>query len=230
MKRMVQPELLDALPPDDPSARRSRRDLQRLNFIMRHHVCLIGALRKAVNGRLPERITELGAGDAQFLLRVAQSLAPRWTKVKVTLLDQQRSTAAGALAGFATLGWPAEEIVADALAWAEDPRSGADIVVTNLFLHHLQAPQLVRLFAAIAQRARLFVAVEPRRSRWPLFCSRQLWMLGCNPITQHDAPLSVRAGFAGRELSALWPPARDWELTEARAGLFSHLFVARSIK
>jgi hypothetical protein len=38
--------------------------------------------------------------------------------------------------------------------------------------------------------------------------------------------LSVRAGFSGRELSALWPKG-DWLLEERHAGLFSHLFTAR---
>ena len=145
----------------------------------------------------------------------------------MTLLDQQRTVTDGTRAGFAALGWPTEEIVADALRWAEDAHSVADVVVANLFLHHLHETELARLFAAIARRARLFVAVEPRRGAWPLFCSQQLWMLGCNAITRYDAQLSVRAGFAGRELSVLWPPAHDWELTESSAGPFSHLFVAR---
>ena len=230
MKRIVRPELLDALTPDDPSARRSRRDLQRINSVLGHHTCLAGALHKAVSGRPPEHITELGAGDGHFLLRVAQILAPRWANMQVTLLDQQRTVTEGTRAGFAALGCPAEEIVADALGWAEDLRSVADVVVTNLFLHHLHEAQLARLFAAIAQRARLFVAVEPRRGAWPLFCSRWLWILGCNAVTRYDAQLSVRAGFAGRELSALWPPTRNWELTESSTGLFSHLFVARRMR
>jgi hypothetical protein len=52
-------------------------------------------------------------------------------------------------------------------------------------------------------------------------------MLGCNAVTCHDATVSVRAGFSGRDLSVLWPPSADWELSESRAGLFSHLLVAR---
>jgi hypothetical protein len=113
-------------------------------------------------------------------------------------LDQQRTVTEGTRAGFAALGWPVEEIVADALRWAEDPRSVVNVVVANLFLHHLQEAQLARLFAALIRRARLFIAVEPRRGAWPLFYSRWLRMLGCNAITRHDAQLSVRAGFAGR--------------------------------
>ena len=40
MKRIVQPELLDALPPDDPRAVRSRRDLRRVNAWMRNHTIM----------------------------------------------------------------------------------------------------------------------------------------------------------------------------------------------
>jgi hypothetical protein len=86
---------------------------------------------------------------------------------------------------------------------------------------------LRELFRAVAARARLLVAIEPRRAPWPLFCCRLLWAIGCNSVTRHDATISVRAGFSGRELSALWPVDKGWQLTERRTGFFSHLFVAR---
>ena len=99
--------------------------------------------------------------------------------------------------------------------------------MANLFLHHFSDAQLAELFRAVGQAARLFVAVEPRRAAWPLECSRLLWAVGCNAITRHDAAASVRAGFAGHELSALWRGDDRWILTEKPAGLFSHVFVAR---
>ena len=55
-------------------------------------------------------------------------------------------------------------------------------------------------------------------------------MIGCNAVTRHDAAVSVRAGFLGNELSALWPDQKNWQLTERRTGLFSHLFVAQKIQ
>ena len=73
----------------------------------------------------------------------------------------------------------------------------------------------------------LFVAVEPRRAVWPMFCSRLLWTIGCNSVTRHDAVVSVRAGFFGNELSMLWTDKKNWQLTEQSAGPFSHLFIAR---
>jgi hypothetical protein len=79
----------------------------------------------------------------------------------------------------------------------------------------------------IAGRARWFIAIEPRRARWPQFCGRLLWLIGCNPVTRHDAAVSIRAGFSDTELSALWPAGGDWQLTERHAGPFSHLFIAQ---
>jgi hypothetical protein len=78
MKRIVQPEILDTLPPDDPGALRSRRDLRRINSWMGNAETLAAALVKALPAsailQTPLQITELGAGDGNFLLRVAQKI------------------------------------------------------------------------------------------------------------------------------------------------------------
>ena len=180
------------------------------------------ALKNNFNGRVPKQITELGAGDGIFLLQVAQKINS--PDVSATLLDLQKNVSAETLAAFSNFGWHAESLVADVFKW---PQTSEEVVIANLFLHHFTEAQLAELFGAVAKRARLFVAAEPRRSRWPLFCSRLLWVIGCNDVTRHDAAASVRAGFSGGELSALWPDRKNWELTEHRAGLFSHLFIAR---
>ena len=102
-----------------------------------------------------------------------------------------------------------------------------DIVTANLFLHHFSEPQLSQLLARLAPLAPLFVACEPRRGGLPLLASRLLWVIGCNDVSRHDAAISVRAGFVGSELSALWPERDRWELHEGAARLFTHCFVAR---
>jgi SAM-dependent methyltransferase len=226
MNRLVQPEWLDALSFDDPRARWSRRDLRRVNAWMRNHSIMAKALQTAVNGSAPKQIIDLGAGDGHFFLRVAKRTSSRWPGVEVTLLDHQKIVGLPTLSSFTPLGWQAAAVVADVFNWLPAVE-GMDVVVANLFLHHFEDAQLVELFRAIADRARLFVAIEPRRAPWPLFCCRLLWAIGCNAVTRHDAAVSVRAGFSGNELSALWPVDKDWQLTECRTGFFSHLFTAR---
>jgi hypothetical protein len=253
MKRIVEPELLDTLPPGDPRAAGSRRDLRRLNTWMRNHTIMVSALQTAGNGQTPKQITELGAGDGDFLLRVAQLVSGNgtpasgpagsetavaecrrlgnrrsvaWSEVNVTLLDRQNVVTPQTLAAFASLGWRAEAVVADIFDWPQTP-APAEIVIVNEVLHHFDDARLAGLFRVIAGRTRLFIAIEPRRAPWPLFCSRLLWAIGCNSVTRHDATVSVRAGFVREELSALWPDQKNWQLTEQRASWFSHLFIAQ---
>ena len=104
-----------------------------------------------------------------------------------------------------------------------------EIAFVNLFLHHFNDVELKQLFAGIAPRCQAFVACEPRRSTFALFASRTVALLGCNDVTRHDAVASVRAGFDGDHLSRLWPDPVRWSMTERRAGMFSHLFVARRV-
>lgn len=228
MKRIVQPEFLDTLPAGDPRAIRSRLDLRRVNGWMGQHAMMAAPLQKALKHQPPGHIIELGAGDGNFLLRVAQKISPRWPAVKVALTDLQENVSAETLAAFAALGWPAEAVVADVFDWLQTFDAG-EIVIANLFLHHFEDARLAELFRLISPRAKLFIAAEPRRAPWPLLCSRLLWAIGCNDVTRHDAVVSVRAGFSGEELSALWPDRQHWRLTEHRAGAFSHLFIAQKI-
>ena len=226
MKRIVQPELLDTLPPDDPRAVRSRRDLRRVNAWMRNHALMARVLEQNWNGSAPGRITELGAGDGSFLLRVAEAISPCWPGVNATLLDLKKNVSAETLAAFTAQGWRAEAVVADVFEWPENSGDN-EVVIANLFLHHFPDARLTELLRKISQRTKLFIALEPRRAAWPLFCSRLLGVIGCNDVTRHDAAVSVRAGFAGHELSALWPDKQRWQLSEQSAGAFSHLFIAQ---
>jgi hypothetical protein len=118
-------------------------------------------------------------------------------------------------------------VAADALAWLErEPDERCDVIVANLFLHHLEEDALRALFALAARKARAFVACEPRRSRFAECAARLLPLLGCNGVTRHDAVVSVRAGFRARELSTLWPADGAWRCDERRWGPFTHRFVA----
>ena len=166
MNRIVQPELLDSLPPDDPRAARSRRDLRRVNTWMRNHAIMALALANNWTGSAPRQITELGAGDGNFLLSIGQKLAARWPAVNVTLLDLQDNVPAETPAAFVRIGWRAEIVVADVFNW---PPAAGEVVIANLFLHHFETARLSELFRLISRRAKLFIALEPRRAPWPLW-------------------------------------------------------------
>jgi hypothetical protein len=231
MRRVVEPELLDELPPGDAQAVGSRADLRRLNFLLGH----AGILSRALCGQRLEdsshsqtfRLVELGAGDGTLLLRTARRAAALGLTAEVLLLDRQNLVSAETRRALAALHWPVESATADVFAWLEQSAPAVEVMFANLFLHHFPDKLLSALLGLAAARTNLFIACEPRRTPLALAASRWLRLLGCNSITRHDAVLSVRAGFRGRELSALWPADNKWQLSEQPAGLFSHCFMAK---
>ena len=227
MQRVVEPELLDTLAPDDPRAIRSRADLRRINRLMGTQALLGNLLDTMLQESAPMRLIELGAGDGMLLLRLAQRRSRHWPKISLGLLDLQPVVGNETLAGYRELGWHVEVVHADVFDWLAQPQvEPAPIVLANLFMHHFDGQRLQALLTGIANRARAFLCLEPRRSGFALLGSRLLGVIGCNDVTRHDAVTSVRAGFSARDLSECWPNPDAWNLQESAAGLFSHRFLA----
>ncbi len=223
MQRVIEPEILDELPAEDPRAIHSRADLRRVNWFMNNP----GTVAQVMRGMpVPKRILDLGAGDGSFALRVAQLC--RWRAVEFILLDRTASLSKSDEERFRRLDCHATSLQREALAGLHE--SGAvDVIWANLFLHHFKHGQLKHLLTAAAQHCALFVACEPQRSSFGLLGSRLLGLLGCNAVTRHDAITSVRAGFRDNEITLHWPIQEGWSIQERPAGLFSHLFVARRL-
>ena len=229
--RDVQLEQLDGLSPGDPAAIRSRGDLRRLNRIMGNPGILARALlrQSAATPACPVRLRllDLGSGDGTALLHVAKILGPAGVTAEATLLDRLDLVTPETHRAFTALGWNVKVVAADAGPWLGGLQAPHDVVVANLFLHHFPDRALADLLRAAASVSRLFIACEPRRSAAALATSRLVGLIGCNGVTRHDAVASVRAGFVGSELTALWPSVPKWALYEDSAGLFSHRFIAR---
>lgn len=251
LPRVVAPETLDHLPPTDPAARRSRRDLGRIHRVMATRSVMARGWRGLVSaGRAaaPLKVLELGAGDGTLLLGLARQLAPDWPRVQLSLLDRQPVVSQATLAAYASLGWSVTVDVTDVLDWAVPVRglpslipdtaantaqeeSPWDLITTSLFLHHFEGAQLDAVLAAVAERSLRFFACEPRRSWLALAGSHLVGAMGANAVTRADAVLSVHAGFRDQDIGAHWPRRGEnlgtWQCEEHAAGLFSHCFSAR---
>lgn len=217
-QRRVEPEWLDTLAPDDPRAMASRRDLARLNIVMRQSAIMAAQLRLLPQ---PETLIDMGSGDGRFLLSVARRLP--WRGVTAIILDRQDIVTDETRHGFAALDWRCEVHAGDIFNTL--PGIAGGVMTANLFLHHFRDRELARLLALCAARADAFVTCEPRRSGFALFASRLTGLLGCNDVTRHDAVASVRAGFIGDDLAQAWPAG--WRCSEHSAFPFSHVFMAR---
>lgn len=229
LHRVVEPEILDRLAPDDPRALRARSDLRRVNALVLQDLMMARTLRKYA--KLPPRVlVDLGSGDGNFLLKVARRLGPRWRGVEAVLVDQQDAVSAETRAAFAALGWKIEVTAESVFTFLErKPRSDIDIVTANMFLHHLPEPDLVRLLASAAQIAPLFVAGELRRTKFVRESARFMWLIGIGDVICYDGRVSAMAAFVGKELSARWPRDRGWQTHEGAVSPWTHFFVAERI-
>jgi 2-polyprenyl-3-methyl-5-hydroxy-6-metoxy-1,4-benzoquinol methylase len=224
--RRIEAEYLDTLPADDPAARHSRRDLRLINRLMLS-ASLIAKRLARIKTASPVRFLEIGAGDGSLMLSLAHRLSRRWPVAHVTLLDRQDIISAETVAAMARLGWAVEKCTGDVFDYLSTCEERSfDIVIANLFLHHFSDNQLIDLFARIAPATSAMIACEPRRSAVCLAASWMLWVIGCNWVSRHDAQVSVKAGFAGSELSRLWPEATGWKIEETAGWPFSHCFLA----
>ncbi len=228
MLRAIEPELLDQLPAGDSRAIRHRRDLKVINAVILQSGIMANALTERWTHNTPRTLLDLGSGDGTFMLSVARRLAGRWPNVTVTLLDQRNIVSNETRDAFAALNWKAQPIAADVFDYLHTPeKSSIDIITANLFLHHFEGKPLSDLLAGVARLSQVFVACEPRRTKFALRSSRLLWLIGCGKMAVHDAVVSVRAGFKGNDLSELWPEKNSWEFHEFAARLFTHCFAAR---
>lgn len=193
MERVVEPEILDGLDPDDPDAMRARGDLRRLNFLMGNERWIVRQVkaRPAVAAR---GVVEWGAGSGDLLRKLAEFGPARG----VDLVPRP-------------LGLPAE------VAWREgdvfEQSEGGGVLVANLFLHHFEQVGLARL-GEVAQGFDVLCFVEPLRTPGALTMGRGMLPF-VNRVTKHDMIVSIRAGFVPGELG--WMMGLDpgkWQISE----------------
>lgn len=195
--RIVEPEILDHLPHDDPAARRSRLDLRRINFLMGNERWVLRALRKIPHAAT-SGICELGAGDGFLITKIHQ----RFSNSRITACDLAPRPAGLDPA----IDWRSGDIFQYA------PPAGG-VLVANLFLHHFEGEDLRRL-GKICEGFDMLIFNEPDRSRIAAFLGTLLHPF-VNHITRHDMQVSIRAGFRRGEMATLMGlDASIWKIRE----------------
>jgi SAM-dependent methyltransferase len=208
--RILEPEILDSLPPGHPDALHNRRDLRITNQIAGNFRWFARTLPRLVGPR--EAVLELGAGTGELGHRLAR-------------------------AGFAVDGldlWPRPADWPAARAWhvadlrAFEGYAPYPAIVGNLIFHQFAAADLAALGEKLRAKARVILACEPHRQRRSQFLFRTFGpLLGANYVSLHDARVSIAAGFRDDELPrALGLEAPEWDVRCSVSWLGSYRMIA----
>lgn len=210
--RQVIPELLDALPHEDPTAVRSREELHFINRLMGNHRWICRTLQK--QDLQNKRILELGAGDgslAQQAWNEGIAQPAQWSALDLAPPP---------------VAWPHEAVWHQGDLFALPGLPDTEIIVANLFLHHFENEGLQELGAHLPESCRLLIACEPARRRLHSLQGHLLsTIIDLSEVTHHDMLVSIRAGFLGDELAQALG-LQGWQTRVSMTALGAYRFTA----
>ena len=232
------PELMD-----EPSSFATHRGclytLRQINLVTGSYRPTLAFLRRALHyarlqGRYfnltrPLRILDVGSGGGDTLIRIARWAAIRRLPVELTGVDLNPQSALLARETEARLtsrnprlrGAPITWLTANALALSlpQPP----DLILSSLFMHHLEDAEIVRVLrwqnatAALGwfvndllrsrNSARLYQAVGTVLKHQP-FRTALRGIIRWNPLCMHDGPVSFRRAFRPEDWHALLAEAQ----------------------
>jgi 2-polyprenyl-3-methyl-5-hydroxy-6-metoxy-1,4-benzoquinol methylase len=215
--RHLQPELMDRPDLDAQAFVGALRGLRRVNHATGSlRILWPGILRAARSQKAPLRILDVACGGGDVTIGLAIRLRNKGIPAKVHGCDvnplavrhaEQEASRRNSRVSFSTLDAINEELP-----------SGYDVIMTSLFLHHLQRQDAAAFLARAAAKADHVLVHDLVRSRASYLLA---WVgvrgLLCNYVCRVDGPRSVEGAFTVDETHRL----------ADEAGLHGHSLEAR---
>ncbi|TWT43141.1 methyltransferase domain-containing protein [Botrimarina hoheduenensis] len=200
-RRNLQPELMDAPDLDPRHHAQALRGLARLNVASGAAASVWRAVRQVTTtrGSRPLRLLDIASGGGDVALGVWRRAQAAGVPVEIEGIDISPTAVSAATARVpsgASVRFRQADVLNDPLP------EGFDVVMSSLFLHHLEDTDtegLLKRMAAAADRG--IVVSDLRRSRLGYWLAQ----LACrtltrSPIVQYDGPQSVAAAYTLDEM------------------------------
>jgi 2-polyprenyl-3-methyl-5-hydroxy-6-metoxy-1,4-benzoquinol methylase len=201
MPRVMADEIMDDPAQTEADFRAALDGLERLNRLTFAYLPVTRFLDRVVaeSGARALSILDVGAGGGDVLRAIARWGERRGIALELCGLD--RSPWAGLHA--AARGTPGRWITADLFDLPPDERF--DVVLSNLFAHHLDDAAMLRFLRWLPARAArrwLILDIHRHRIAWgAVWAGTRLLRL--HPMCIHDGPVSIMRGFDRADLTRL---------------------------
>ena len=204
-RRRLLPERMDEPGLDPRQHAQALRGLARLNFFSSSAGILWPAIRRLAAERQAAtlRVLDIASGAGDVAIALARRARRTGVRLEILGVDISPTAVSVARENAKRAGVDAMFRVVDVLS---DPLPGGhDILMTSLFLHHLEDEQAASLLRQMrSAEADLVLVSDLRRSRAGLWLAHSIpRMLTRSPIVHVDAPRSVERAFSLAEIRAL---------------------------
>ena len=198
------PELMDDPGADPLLLEHDLRHLRMMNrwfgwlAAVRRH---IGPMIDRTPSERPIRVLDLATGSGDHPLALVRYARTLGRSLQVVAVDAH--PVAVDIARRHTRHEAAIEVRQADVLRLEEPDGSYDIVVCSLALHHFSRGEGIDLLRAMLRLSRLGFIVNDVHRSWPAAWGAWIWthLTTRNPLTLHDAYVSVLRGFTPRELA-----------------------------
>jgi 2-polyprenyl-3-methyl-5-hydroxy-6-metoxy-1,4-benzoquinol methylase len=220
-ERRLQPEIIDQPDIDAPRLRGALRGLERINWWSGSARILWGPIHQLAREcpARPLRILDVATGAGDVPIRLWRKARRAGVALEIAGCDRSAQAIAYARARAREYGAAIHFFTWDAL---QGNFPGApDVVMSSLFLHHLEETQAIALLRSMAAAARRMVLINDLQRSRAGFVLAYLGtrVLSASPVVHTDGPRSVegaftlaeardlaqRAGLAGAAVGRRWP-------------------------
>jgi trans-aconitate methyltransferase len=227
MKRQFDPAVLEMMDRPQPVSPELERDLKNIRALNRYlgSYCLVSRfVRRWIEPGERVRLVDLATGSGDIPRLIVDLTRKIGAEVEIDALDRQSATieiARGLSADYPEISY----IEADILKWR--PKEPYDIVFCSLALHHFSDRDAACVLRRCRQLSQKFVLVSDLRRGWLARIGAYLLtaLIFREPMTRHDARVSVARAFSFEEMNDLahqagWQKFGHAKLLFARQGLW----------
>lgn len=199
MNRQRNPELMDDPALDAQAHIEALQGLERLNAASGSARHLWNEIRPLFAQSSALSLLDIASGSGDIPIALAKLSAQAGYKLQVNGTDISPRAVEACTKRAQLHGVDARFFVFDALA--DQIEGQFDIVTTNLFTHHLDPPDVVRLLRIMSLSARKIVIVNDLERTWLNYLQVTLAarLLSASHVVHYDGPTSVRAAYTVSE-------------------------------
>lgn len=214
-----QPEWMDVAETVSPELERDLLNLESLNRRFGAHRLVLDHLEPFLTKAAPLHLLDLGTGAGDIPRAVVTRARQHGCPILITAVDRQPPILQ--IAETLSEGFPEIRFQqGDMLSFSEG--APYDIVMCNLAVHHFDESDVIRVLRRCRELAKTAVLVtDLRRSRVAQSAIYAVTSVSYrDPMTRHDARLSIQRAFSYAELHKLAVAAGWWGFRHRRGAYF----------